>query len=68
MTEREVIQVVESDSALTTDFSDPHWEGIDPRVLESCFGKGFIRWVGEKLIITPLGRRSCTGVEHERHH
>ena len=68
MTEREVVKLVDGDPAPVTNFSDPHWVGVDPRVLDSCFDKGFLYWHGKKLAVSPLGRRSCGGGKSERHH
>ncbi len=69
MTEQQVVKIVQADASLHTDFGDPYWAGIDPIVLQQCFDKGFICWNGRnKLIVTPLGKRSCGGTNHERHH
>lgn len=68
MTEREVVQIVAADTSPITDFSDEHWEDVDPATLESCYNKGFLRWDGEKLKVTPLGRRSCGGNTRERYY
>lgn len=68
MTELEAVKMVNGDLSPHTDFSDPYWLGVDPIVLQSCFDKGFIRWNGNgKLVVTPLGRRSCGGGNRERH-
>jgi len=68
MTEREAVKMVQDDPAAVTNFQSGYWEGVDPVVLDSCFDKGFICWEGEKLIVTPLGKRSCGGCTNERHH
>ena len=61
MTEREIVNVVRSDASPITDFNASHWNGIDPLVLNTCFDKGFLRWSFGKLVVTPLGKRSCGG-------
>ncbi len=67
MTEQEMVRKVQDDLSPHTDFNDPYWHSEDSRILETCFGKGFIRWDDNgKLIVTPLGRRSCGG-NNERH-
>ena len=69
MTEQEMVKKVDADLSPHTDFSSPYWLGSDSNVLESCFDKGFLRWNGNgKLVVTPLGRRSCGGTHSERHH
>jgi hypothetical protein len=67
MTEQEAVKMVTGDLSPHTDFSDPYWVGVDPIVLQKCFDKGFITWAHNKLVVTPLGRRSCGGVNRERH-
>ena len=68
MTEQDMVRKVDGDLSPHTDFTDPYWVGADSSVLESCFNKGFIRWNGNgKLMVTPLGRRSCGGSKNERH-
>jgi len=67
MMEREIVELVRTDTSALTDFGDDHWFGVDPLVLESCFGKGFIAYRAGKLVVTDLGRRTF-GDNHERHH
>ena len=64
MTEKEVVHIVACATEAITDFNNPHWAHVDSRTLNSCFDKGFIRWVGGKLSVTPLGRRSCGGTHY----
>ncbi len=68
MTEREAVRMAQRAPEGATNFDDPCWDGVNPAVLNTCFDKGFLRWFNDKLIITPLGRRSCGGTNHERHH
>ena len=68
MMEREAVKMVQDDPSAITNFQSAYWEDVDPVVLDTCFDKGFLRWEGEKLIVTPLGKRSCGGENHERHH
>ena len=69
MTEQEAVKMVAGDLSPHTNFSDPYWSKADPIVVQKCFDKGFIRWTANqtKLVVTPLGRRSCGGSNHERH-
>lgn len=61
MTELEVMKVVLKREQLDeyTDLGNHRWDDVDSATLQSCFDKGFLRWLGDKLVITPLGRRSC---------
>jgi len=69
MTEQEVVRMVQDAPPGPTDFGAPYWVSTDETVLQKCFGKGFIWWVAGRVIVTPLGKRSCgEGVTHERHH
>lgn len=60
MTELEVLKIVLEREKLDeyTDLGDDRWDGVDDRTLESCFDKGFLKWSGDKLIVTPLGKRT----------
>jgi len=63
MTEREVVRIV-AEAGPITNFDDPYWEDVDPVTLNACFDKGFLRWNAGKLVVTPLGRRSCGGTHY----
>jgi len=65
MTEGKAVRMVLNDPAEVTDFESLYWVGINLLTLQSCFDKGFIRWDGQKLIATPLGKRACGGDTHE---
>lgn len=61
MTEREIVKMVQKEKSGHTDFSAGYWRKADPTTLQSCYDKGFLRWNGDKLVVTPLGKRSCGG-------
>lgn len=61
MTEREIIKMVQKEKSGPTDFSAVYWRKANPTTLQACYDKGFLRWVGDKLVVTPLGKRSCGG-------
>lgn len=65
MTEQEIVHIVAAKAGAITNFDDSYWKDVDPRVLNSCFDKGFIRWASGKLVVTPLGRRSCGGTQYD---
>ncbi len=59
MTEQQIVHLVADKAGTITNFDEPYWKDIDPRILNVCFDKGFLRWAAGKLIVTPLGRSSC---------
>jgi hypothetical protein len=59
MTERDIVRMVQKEKSEHTDFSAVYWRKADPATLQSCYDKGFLRWNDDKLVVTPLGRRSC---------
>jgi len=61
MTELQAMHMVRGAPMGITNFDDPYWKSTDPLVLNSCFDKGFLRWVNGRLTATPLGVRSCGG-------
>jgi len=63
VTELEVMKVVLKREQLDeyTDLGNCRWDDVDSITLQSCFDKGFLRWNVDKLVVTPLGRRSCGG-------
>jgi hypothetical protein len=63
MTERDIVRMVQKEEAGLTDFSASYWRKADPTTLQSCYDKGFLRWSGEKLVVTPLGKRACGGLK-----
>ena len=64
MTEQEAVRMVQGAPEGATDLKDSYWREVDPTTLDKCFDKGFIRWVGARLDLTPLGRRSCGGTHY----
>ncbi len=64
MTEQEAVRTVQLAPEGTTDFENSYWRGVDYITLNKCFDKGFIRWIGSRLDLTPLGRRSCGGTQY----
>ncbi len=62
MTEREIIKMVQKEESGPTDFSAVYWRKADPATLQACYDKGFLRWNGDKLVVTPLGKSSCGGL------
>jgi len=70
MTEQEAVRMVQGAPEGATDFRGSYWDDVDIVTLQSCFDKGFLCWDANEtqLIVTPLGKRSCGGFTHERHH
>jgi hypothetical protein len=64
MTEREVVRMVWEREQFDryTDLGDDRWNEMDSIALQTCYDKGFLRWKDDKLVVTPLGKRSCGGL------
>ncbi|KKM25579.1 hypothetical protein LCGC14_1593640 [marine sediment metagenome] len=61
MTEQEIVRMIQKEEAYHTDFNATYWDKVDSATLQSCYDKGFLRWNNDKLVVTPLGKRSCGG-------
>ncbi len=63
MTELEVVKIVWRREQLDeyTNLGNRRWDDVDSITLQSCYDKGFLKWNGDKLVVTALGRRSCGG-------
>jgi hypothetical protein len=63
MTEQDIVRMVQKEKSDYTDFNATYWRKADPTTLQACYDKGFLRWDGDKLVVTPLGKRSCGGLK-----